>query len=817
MAEGGGTRVIQNFLLQRRVEKEQKKVEDLENKLQESQQLLETALARREADARGASQEDAPTPTLRKVVRSTSSLRLEAEEAAALELENRQLRRRVAELEEAAEKVETAGASKEKPKVKKHLALLQAVEESEDSDEEADLKQEKRMKAIMLSGKWRKFAEGLRRIEREQDMEDIEAENEELKDKVHEMEEKVKQVKHENHRLLQQIQDDIRVQGGYKDALEHAHQQLETAHMECDIQRSKVHDLQEMLEQLELELSFAKMDVGSKSQKLEDVAPVALAEPGGPRLGRISVEEEADMLAKQLTQGSAQIAPEFVARCVQLIKSNLVLQRKLSGLLEWRSEATVSKLQGELTNEASLVKSLRSKLQSGGRVRASMDMSASNEVKAACESQINDLKAQCYEMERLLQRERTEAAEEEAQRRAELREQDLELQAMQESEAQHQDELQSLEASLADTWRVVREEVHELSQLREGSVEQRLEEAEATIEAMSSFTNEAESNIEGLTKEHQLLEERCQALTTSERSKLLANVASLNEMREGQEQHAAGRLEKDKELLESRCHVLEAQEEEIAAQLGSLSEAATVEKGKADSLVQELAAMRQDEMEEAARSKGLDGSDSVSALEERYAELSEAHEKVKGELQQEQHRHESCVTLESEIKEQQEKAVVEKRKADSLVQELAAMQQEMEEAARSKGLDGSDSVSALEERYAQLSEAHEKVKGELQQQQHWHERCVTLESEIKEQQEKAKAELKSREMSAELSVGPLEVAQAGGMESSPASLASPASPSKQASFGSSLAALRRARASISGGTATAAVASGAAPAAAPAA
>ncbi|CAJ1360766.1 unnamed protein product, partial [Effrenium voratum] len=193
----------------------------------------------------------------------------------------------------AAEKVETAGASKEKPKVKKHLALLQAVEESEDSDEEADLKQEKRMKAIMLSGKWRKFAEGLRRIEREQDMEDIEAENEELKDKVHEMEEKVKQVKHENHRLLQQIQDDIRVQGGYKDALEHAHQQLETAHMECDIQRSKVHDLQEMLEQLELELSFAKMDVGSKSQKLEDVAPVALAEPGGPRLGRISVEEEA--------------------------------------------------------------------------------------------------------------------------------------------------------------------------------------------------------------------------------------------------------------------------------------------------------------------------------------------------------------------------------------------------------------------------------------------------------------------------------------------------------------------------------------------
>lgn len=29
----------------------------------------------------------------------------------------------------------------------------------------------------------------------------------------------------------------------------------------------------------------------------------------------------------------------------------------------------------------------------------------------------------------------------------------------------------------------------------------------------SSFTNEAESNIEGLTKEHQLLEERCQALT----------------------------------------------------------------------------------------------------------------------------------------------------------------------------------------------------------------------------------------------------------------------------------------------------------------
>ncbi|CAE7230663.1 unnamed protein product [Symbiodinium sp. KB8] len=98
---------------------------------------------------------------------------------------------------------------------------------------------------------------------------DIEAENEELKEHVLHLEERLKQVKLEAHRLQLQVQDDVRVQSSYKDALVHAQQQVETAQMETDIQRRRAADLKEMLEQMELELSLERGSVTVSKLQME--------------------------------------------------------------------------------------------------------------------------------------------------------------------------------------------------------------------------------------------------------------------------------------------------------------------------------------------------------------------------------------------------------------------------------------------------------------------------------------------------------------------------------------------------------------------
>eukprot|EP00435_Cladocopium_sp_Y103_P012789 s1648_g3.t1 len=237
--------------------------------------------------------------------------------------------------------------------VKKQLVALEAHQDS-GSDEE-DLKSDKILKGMIASRNWRRFAQTLRHMDRENEMDEIEVENVQLKEKMRHMEEDIKQVKADNKKLQQQMQEDIRIQNRYKDALQHAQKQLENAQMETDLQRNRVADLKEMLEHMELEMSFAKLDVRPKDEDPKANRP----ELDAPRVGRVSVEEEADHIFKQLQQqgpfghGSNQlVSPEFISRSVRLIKKNLLLQRKMSGLLEWRSEATVNKLQLDLSCKA---------------------------------------------------------------------------------------------------------------------------------------------------------------------------------------------------------------------------------------------------------------------------------------------------------------------------------------------------------------------------------------------------------------------------------------------------------------------------------
>ena len=136
-------------------------------------------------------------------------------------------------------------------------------------------------------------------------------------------------------------------------------------------------------------------------------------------------------------------------------------------------------------------------------------------------------------------------------------------------------------------------------------------------------------------------------------------------------------------------------------------------------------------MEEAARSKGLDGSDSVSALEERRS-ASQSIVLTNCEAQG------SCTGEENMLNTSTKMAGMPSDMLGVLLHCFLRARHVAVTAIQIKCRALLCIVFlAWSSGYAELSEAHEKVKGELQQEQHWHERCVTLESEIKEQQEKA--------------------------------------------------------------------------------
>ncbi|CAE7675096.1 unnamed protein product [Symbiodinium sp. CCMP2592] len=517
--------------------------------------------------------QDTPAPPARKFHRARSSLRMDPEEAAGLELENRHLRRRVAELEHALEAKhdgsregpESQGQSKPKSPQK----LLQGLDSSgsEESDEEA-LRAEKRMKGIVVSGKWRKLAEGMKRLVREQDMDDIEAENEELKEHVLHLEERLKQVKLEAHRLQLQVQDDARVQSSYKDALVHAQQQVETAQMETDIQRRRAADLKEMLEQMELELSLVKLDTSPKPAK-ESVATPETAEDG-PRVGRLSdSEDEADHLAVQLARGTNPGSPVFkeaVVRAVRLIRQNLMMQRKLSGLLEWRSEVTVSKLQMEIDQEVDLVQQLRARESKTGGMHSP----------APDEAELEDLRLQCAELERQLQKDADSAQAEQARLRAELHAQFEEVHLHEDESASHVNEVQALEMSLAEAWRAVRQESQDARDAQSASSgtelqqmllaeEQRCQELESACESMSMAVAEAGETASRLHKAETELSQQCQTLKEEKAELLLMTAARSSEegitpdTESSEESRKVRALEQENETLRLKCTEAEEQ------------------------------------------------------------------------------------------------------------------------------------------------------------------------------------------------------------------------------------------------------------------
>jgi len=548
---------------------------------------------------------------------------MDPEEAAGLELENRHLRRRVAELEHAlearhdgAEGPESQGQSKPKSPQK----LLQGLDSSgsEESDEEA-LRAEKRMKGIVVSGKWRKLAEGMKRLVREQDMDDIEAENEELKEHVLHLEERLKQVKLEAHRLQLQVQDDARVQSSYKDALVHAQQQVETAQMETDIQRRRAADLKEMLEQMELELSLVKLDTSPKPAK-ESVATPETAEDG-PRVGRLSdSEDEADHLAVQLARGTnpgSPVSKEAVVRAVRLIRQNLLMQRKLSGLLEWRSEVTVSKLQMEIDQEVDLVQQLRARESKTGGMHSP----------APDQAELEDLRLQCAELERQLQKDADSAQAEQARLRAELHAQFEEVHLHEDESASHINEVQALEMSLAEAWRAVRQESQDARDAQSASggtelqkllaEEQRCQELESACESMSIAVAEAGETASRLYKVETELSQQCQTLK-EEKAELLEKTAARSseegitpDAESSEESRKVRALEQENEMLRLKC----AEAEEQGCREEATTRRAEVEEWQSRCSALEADARKAERLQEELQLKAEELTSSLTDLE----------------------------------------------------------------------------------------------------------------------------------------------------------------------------------------------------------
>lgn len=605
--------------------------------------------------------QDTPVPPARKFHRARSSLRMDPEEAAGLELENRHLRRRVAELEHALEarpgEGESQGQGPSKPKSpQKLLQGLDSSGSSEESDEEA-LRAEKRMKGIVVSGKWRKLAEGMKRLVREQDMDDIEAENEELKEHVLHLEERLKQVKLEAHRLQLQVQDDVRVQSSYKDALVHAQQQVETAQMETDIQRRRAADLKEMLEQMELELSLVKLDTSPKPAK-ESVATPETAEDG-PRVGRLSdSEDEADHLAVQLARGAnpgSPVSKEAVVRAVRLIRQNLLMQRKLSGLLEWRSEVTVSKLQMEIDQEADLVQQLRAReSRTGGKPSPAPD-----------QAELEDLHLQCAELERQLQKDADSARAEQARLRAELRAQSEEVHLHEDESASHINEVQALEMSLAEAWRAVRQESQDARDAQSGSgaelqqkllaEEQRCQELESACESMSMAAAEAGETASRLYKVEAELSQQCQILKeekgellemTAGRSSEEGFVPEASPEAENLEATKLRALEQENEALRLKCAEAEEQGcwEEATTRHAEVEEwqarcsALEADAHKAERLLAEELQLKAEELTsslrdlEATRKGQTMAQELAESLEKSYKELNSEYSSCHAEL-----------------------------------------------------------------------------------------------------------------------------------------------------------------------------------------
>eukprot|EP00439_Symbiodinium_sp_Y106_P064247 s1420_g10.t1 len=515
-----------------------------------------------------------------------------------------------------AEGPESQGQSKPKSPQK----LLQGLDSSgsEESDEEA-LRAEKRMKGIVVSGKWRKLAEGMKRLVREQDMDDIEAENEELKEHVLHLEERLKQVKLEAHRLQLQVQDDARVQSSYKDALVHAQQQVETAQMETDIQRRRAADLKEMLEQMELELSLVKLDTSPKPAK-ESVATPETAEDG-PRVGRLSdSEDEADHLAVQLARGTnpgSPVSKEAVVRAVRLIRQNLLMQRKLSGLLEWRSEVTVSKLQMEIDQEVDLVQQLRARESKTGGMHSP----------APDQAELEDLRLQCAELERQLQKDADSAQAEQARLRAELHAQFEEVHLHEDESASHINEVQALEMSLAEAWRAVRQESQDARDAQSASggtelqkllaEEQRCQELESACESMSIAVAEAGETASRLYKVETELSQQCQTLK-EEKAELLEKTAARSseegitpDAESSEESRKVRALEQENEMLRLKC----AEAEEQGCREEATTRRAEVEEWQSRCSALEADARKAERLQEELQLKAEELTSSLTDLE----------------------------------------------------------------------------------------------------------------------------------------------------------------------------------------------------------
>ncbi|CAE7023965.1 unnamed protein product [Symbiodinium natans] len=210
------------------------------------------------------------------------------------------------------------------------------------SEDEADEVEAEGIREMMMANRWARLTKGLMSMQPDSQLEAELLRGQKLTERNKELQEKIESLQQQRHlhfeklQLAQSlVQDEAAEKEHCLEALASTVEKLKSTEEECKVAKQHVWQLQDELEASQLESAQATMRLGIRNS--------------------LSAALDMEPLQEQALRGTAAITgtsrgaePQLVRRMADLIRRNLILQRRLSGLLEWRSQVTVSKLQNDL-------------------------------------------------------------------------------------------------------------------------------------------------------------------------------------------------------------------------------------------------------------------------------------------------------------------------------------------------------------------------------------------------------------------------------------------------------------------------------------
>eukprot|EP00931_Biecheleriopsis_adriatica_P033914 TRINITY_DN19653_c0_g1_i1.p1 TRINITY_DN19653_c0_g1~~TRINITY_DN19653_c0_g1_i1.p1 ORF type:complete len:619 (-),score=142.78 TRINITY_DN19653_c0_g1_i1:119-1975(-) len=321
-------------------------------------------------------------------------------------IENQELRLRVEWLESLQK---NAGAKRSEGmslrKMRRSASGVTAGSESSESGDEdvraLEIEHLSKVKSMKLAAKWMSLSKRIKDKHKDQLFDQATTDNFELKTELNEANSAYARAVSELSECQQNLRASTSKHHRYEEIFHHASAEMEDLNWELEAQRKISSELREEIEQMEFRTSFAQM--GQASLQDEDEGQEGFFETSfqsGPAAslpisGRLSMREgsahQTSDLADQLSDStrisigrsstvggyhgiqkdgiSESYALEVSGRAKTLIFKNLELQKRMSGLLQWRSKVTVDKLQVDLQSEADSAQGLKSQLSQAAQER----------------------------------------------------------------------------------------------------------------------------------------------------------------------------------------------------------------------------------------------------------------------------------------------------------------------------------------------------------------------------------------------------------------------------------------------------------------